>query len=686
MNPALHVLIVEDSENDAALLEIELQRAGYHAVCHRVDHAAAMSEALHSQIWDLVIADYVLPHFNGLDALALVKSRELDIPFIIVSGHITESAAVAAMKAGAHDYVMKDNLARLGPAVQRELREAEMRRERRRTDQSLQVERVFREAIEHSVPAGITAVNLEGRQTYVNRAFCAMVGWTQEELVGALPPFVYWPPSEIQTITKAFETVVREQGTANGLELIFRRRSGELRNVLVQITPLKDAFGNVTGWVTSTSDITDRKRAESQLAGEHAITRLLAHAQTLEEAGPAIVLRLIESLEMDLGTLWVPEPDGALLRAAVREVSWPRLQDLLHGNEPQKLEASDCLAGRVWQEQRPLWLSDLASRTDLERCKLAVQAGMHSAVAFPIISAGVFFGVLEFFARRHLAPDPAQVNMMTAIGSELGQFIQKRNAQEALRRAHDELELRVQRRTAELKAANTHLHAAITERKRLENELLEITEQERRRIALDLHDDLGQKLAGIALMSKGLTLKLAKRNAEEAPEAAKINSLVQETMSHASDLAHDLATLDLATKDLPTALSDLAARSRELFGISCRFTAEGTPPALEPGTVTQLYKVAQEALTNAIKHGKAKKVAISLHTGSDKLVLEVQNNGLPFPDMQSHAAGMGLRIMNYRASLIGGSLEIKAAGNRGTVVTCTVALENKKFRAFTRTS
>jgi signal transduction histidine kinase len=212
----------------------------------------------------------------------------------------------------------------------------------------------------------------------------------------------------------------------------------------------------------------------------------------------------------------------------------------------------------------------------------------------------------------------------------------------------------------------------------LENELLEITEKERRRIALDLHDDLGQKLAGVALMTKGLALKLAKQKAQEAREAEKINSLVQETMSHASDLAHDLATLDLATKDLPTALSDLAARARELFGTSCRFTSEGAIPTLEPSVITQLYKIGQEALTNAIKHGKAKRVAICLIVSADNLVLTVQNNGLPFPDLQSRATGMGLRIMNYRASLIGGTLEIKAPGGRGTIVACTIPLEGKK--------
>ena len=116
----LKTLIVEDYENDALLLELELQRAGYEPACERVETAAAMSAALQRQAWDLVVADYLLPHFNGLDALALVKEKGLDLPFIVVSGNITDDTAVAAMKAGAHDYVMKSNLSRLGPAVERE--------------------------------------------------------------------------------------------------------------------------------------------------------------------------------------------------------------------------------------------------------------------------------------------------------------------------------------------------------------------------------------------------------------------------------------------------------------------------------------------------------------------------------------------------------------------------------------
>src|SRR6266404_4384605 len=317
MDRALQVLIVEDSENDAALLEIELQRAGYDPQCHRVETPEALSSALDRQAWDLVIADYVMPRFNGLAALALVKDHGLDLPFIIVSGHITDDTAVAAMKAGAHDYVMKANLARLGPAVQRELRETAVRKERRRSEEKLKVESAFREAIENSVPAGITAVDLEGRQTYVNPAFCQMVGWTETELVGARPPFLYWPPEEIDAITDSLGKIIEAESPARVIELRFKRRDGERIDVLLQATPLKDSFSNVTGWVSSVSDITERKRAELRLAAEHAITRILANAHSLEEGAPGIVQVLLDSLQVDVGTLWILDEKHQLLQPSI---------------------------------------------------------------------------------------------------------------------------------------------------------------------------------------------------------------------------------------------------------------------------------------------------------------------------------------------------------------------------------
>ncbi len=552
MNRPLQVLLIEDSEDDAVLLEIELQRAGYAPACHRVETPEALSAALERLDWDLIISDYRLPRFDGLVALAMVKAKGLDVPFIMVSGYITEETAVAAMKAGTHDYVMKDKLARLGPAVERELREAASRRERR--------------------------------------------------------------------------------------------------------------------------------RSEGQLKAQHTITLILATAASFDEAAPVIVQVLLESLNMDLGGLWAVDLEQQVLKPSVLSLrtASPPLNAFLEENRRITVPPGAGLAGRVWQQRRAAWITDVAQDASFPRRELAAQAGVQSAAAFPIQSAAAFFGVLEFFALRKSEPDPTLLNLMTAISSEIGQFMERRNAEEALRRAHDELEMRVHQRTADLKTANTRLQAAIAERRRLELELLEITEKERRRIGLDLHDDLGQQLSGLALMTKGLQLKLAKRRARETSDAERIHNLVQQAMTHARDLAHDLAMLDLKGDDLPAALDGLARHAEKLFKISCRVEAAKSIPPLEPNVVSQLYKITQEAVTNAIKHAKAKAVGICLANGSKEIILTVQNDGLPFPSLRGHSTGMGLRIMNYRASLIGASLEIKGDGLQGTCVTCCLPLEGKK--------
>src|SRR6266851_6738546 len=149
MSKSLRILIVEDSEEDTELLLDELRRAAFDLAFERVDTPAAMSAALEHQNWDLVVADFSMPQFNALAALELLNKRGLDVPFIIVSGTIGEELAVAAMKNGAQDYIMKGNLARLIPAVHRELREAMERRQRKQAENQLrQTQEQFRVARE----------------------------------------------------------------------------------------------------------------------------------------------------------------------------------------------------------------------------------------------------------------------------------------------------------------------------------------------------------------------------------------------------------------------------------------------------------------------------------------------------------------------------------------------------------
>jgi signal transduction histidine kinase len=377
----LRVLLVEDSQADALLLTRALERGGFSVSCERVDTAEKMRAELEKSSCDLILCDHAMPDFSAPEALKLVKAHGFDVPFIIVSGYIEEETAVGAMKAGAHDYIMKDRLARLVPAVERELREAEVRRARQKSE-------------------------------------------------------------------------------------------------------------------------------------------------------------------------------------------------------------------------------------------------------------------------------------------------------EELRRAHEELELRVERRTAELRAANFKLENVIEERKRLENELLEIAENERRRIGFDLHDDLGQKLTGLSLLIKALAQRLAAQAHPCLDDARKIEALMDEIISHTHNLAHQFSSLDVKGDDLSTVLKGLAGNVKKMFQIPCDFNIRGPVPELPSYTSLQLYKIAQEAVSNAIKHGKARQVSIGLRKDNETLVMTITNDGLPFSQPANSKDRMGLRIMNYRASTIGATLEIKPAQQTGTIVYCAVPFGN----------
>ena len=184
MGIQLRVLIVEDQEDDALMLLRMLRRAGYDLTFERVDTAEALEAALDRQTWDIIIADYTLPEFNGLAALAHVKERGLDLPFIIVSGSIGEDIAVAAMKAGAHDYIMKNNLTRLIPAVERELREAEVRRARKRAEETLQENYQIMQAVFEGTSDAIFVKDIQGRYVMINSAGARVFGKSPEDVIG----------------------------------------------------------------------------------------------------------------------------------------------------------------------------------------------------------------------------------------------------------------------------------------------------------------------------------------------------------------------------------------------------------------------------------------------------------------------------------------------------------------------
>lgn len=214
------------------------------------------------------------------------------------------------------------------------------------------------------------------------------------------------------------------------------------------------------------------------------------------------------------------------------------------------------------------------------------------------------------------------------------------------------------------------LAEAEAERQRLEREILQISDRERARIGQDLHDGLGQHLAGIEMLSEVLARKLAARRRPEAATAAEIARLVREAIGQTRQLARGLSPVHLEAEGLMTALAELAANTQKRCGVRCAF--ECAAPVLLPNheAATHLFRIAQEAVTNALKHARSKRLVITLHQTPTETTLRVKDFGVGLPDRPPNAPGLGLRLMQHRASLIGASLRVQSDPHGGTSVTC----------------
>src|ERR671913_637552 len=250
MGLPLRVLLVEDSEDDALLLVRMLRRGGYDLTWERVETAAAMEAALAGRSWDLVISDHSMPAFSSLAALELLRSKGfVDLPFIIVSGQIGEDAAVSAMKAGAHDYLMKDNLARLNSAIERELRDAEVRRERR------QAEEKYRSIFENAVE-GIFQTTVDGRFLTANPAMARMLGYeSPEELLETISNIGGQLYAEPERREEVYRLALRD-GFVSGFEVQMHRKDGSFVWVSANARAIYDAGGGLSGYEGTVENIT----------------------------------------------------------------------------------------------------------------------------------------------------------------------------------------------------------------------------------------------------------------------------------------------------------------------------------------------------------------------------------------------------------------------------------------------
>jgi PAS domain S-box-containing protein len=261
MPEPLRALIVEDSVDDTLLIAAELERGGLDPVYERVETAAAMQAALDVHEWDLIICDYSMPQLTGPAALAIFCHKGLDIPFISVSGTVGEETVAEMMKAGAHDYVMKGHLARLVPAVKRELRAARERRDRRQAEAIS----AYLASIVQSCDDAIVGKTLDGTVVSWNAGAERLYGYSAEEVIGRSISLLI-PSFRPEELPEVFKTIKRGE-SVDGLETVRIRKDARPVEVSLTISPIKDATGQIVGASTVARDITRRKQEENERLG-----------------------------------------------------------------------------------------------------------------------------------------------------------------------------------------------------------------------------------------------------------------------------------------------------------------------------------------------------------------------------------------------------------------------------------
>jgi len=288
--------------------------------------------------------------------------------------------------------------------------------------------RKLSQAIEQS-PSSIMITDIEGNIEYVNPKFSALTGYALEDVVGKNPRFLKSGETPPQEYSHLWNTIT-SGGVWRG-EFHNKKKNGELYWESVSISSVKNPEGIFTGFMAIKEDITEHKQIERRKSAQYAVTQVLAESATLDEASPKILKAICECLEWDIGELWLIDQQRCVLRcteiyhlpsvktpefhAASRKITFP------HGVG---------LPGRVWTSRKPLWIADIIHDANFLRASDAEKEDLHGACCFPIMSKGEFLGAMDFISREIKQPDDDLLNMMSAIGRQIGLFIKHKQAEE----------------------------------------------------------------------------------------------------------------------------------------------------------------------------------------------------------------------------------------------------------------
>jgi PAS domain S-box-containing protein len=590
--------------------------------------------------------------------------------------------------------------------------------ERKQAEEKLrESEQRYRELI-HGLPVAVYTCDAKGRILLYNAAAVALWGREPERGLDRWSAVhrAYTPDGRrLQKSRVAMALAIRTGEPIRGMEQINERPDGSRAHVLAFANPICDASGDVTGGVNILVDVTALKVAENALRTSERKLRTFSH---VIEQGPASVL--------------ITDPSGRIeyVNPKFTEVTGYSVAEVL-GKNPRLLDSRQqprehykelwktIRAGRDWRgefcnrkkngdlfwefaviapirDERGTITHIVAIQEDITARRRAAEALRRQAGLLELSQEAIFVwrlgGAIDFW--NNGAAELYGYTVAEAVGSSSHELLQTRFPMplpqiEAALRTHGTWagELRQITKAGQEVIVSSRLQLVpgeagapmvlesnrdITERKRLEAEVLRISEAEHLRIGRDLHDDLGQQLAGVWMFASTLEKNLRALSSPEADSATRIAAALDKALALTRSLARGLQPVMPESRGLTAALLELAERNSELFNLRCRLDSRDPVPVHDPAVATHLFRIAQEAVTNAARHGHAKHISIKLSSSAKNLVLSVNDDGAGMHEVSRNHDGTGIRTMNYRAGAMGGSVVIRKRPRGGTSVVCTI--------------
>lgn len=653
----LRVLLIEDSEDDALLICRELERTGVALTFRRVQDADGLHAALDDAEWDVVLSDHSIPGFGAPEALRLLRARDPDTPFIIVSGAIGEEAAVAAMKAGANDYVPKGALWRLPPAIERERRSVEVRAAERAAAEALLRSEARHRAILGTTSEWIWSCDGAGVLIESSGPTHEILGYGTDELVGVRLVDLMDDEDDRGRMTALIGKGRETRPDLRRVLAWFRTKDGARRILECGLVPMIDDEGAHAGLWGASRDVTAEVEAREEAHRQASRARSLAEvtslmAQHIGDAG-AIARLAARRAVMMMG-------DGCIIMTAGGGEHTLRAIAVDH-RDPETMEylrttvmslppsTTSGISAQVIRDGRAVLLSpvpddqlryiDRAGYRDFR-----MRVGLSDMIVAPMRLADDASGV--FMLIRNRGPNYTDQDM--EVVQELAHHV-----------------------AAALE--NARLLAALREtdrqRRTLLGHLVRAQEEERRRMAADIHDDSIQVMSAVAFRLDAFEDTLTQPREREMLDTLRDG--VRDAIRRLRRLLVDLRPPSLDHAGLGPAIRQHLERMADETGIDIALSngLQAEPP---PEVRIVAYRIAQEALTNVRKHAHATSVRVEITGEGGGLRLMVADDGIGCPPegWGERIGHFGLSTMRERAEVAGGRFQIRSPEGSGTTVEC----------------